>query len=389
MTGFVAMFTGREAVSPSSHGAAAATRRTRRSGPVLILAGGTGGHIFPGIAVAQTLRERGVPVLWLGSDGGLETSLVPKAGIALRTLPVRGFRGKALLARLATPWRVAKAVFAAWRVLGAERPRSALSLGGFAAGPGGIAAWLRGVPLLVHEQNRVPGVTNRILSRFAKRRLCGFAGALNDGEWIGNPVRAEIAAIASPRDRYAGRDGALRLLVLGGSQGAAAINANLPRVLASIAPERRPTVCHQCGAKHVDATRAAYALAAVEAVVDAFVENMAAAYAWADLVVCRAGALTLAELCAAGLPAVLVPFPAAVDDHQTRNAAALVEAGGGRLVSEGDQFPERLGAALTELIAGDVAVVRARLQEMAEAARTLAKPDAAARIADVCLEVEA
>jgi UDP-N-acetylglucosamine--N-acetylmuramyl-(pentapeptide) pyrophosphoryl-undecaprenol N-acetylglucosamine transferase len=389
MTGFVAMFTGRDRPSSPSADAAMDARRATRNGPVLILAGGTGGHIFPGIAVAQSLRERGAPVLWLGSEGGLETSLVPKAGIALRTLRVKGFRGKALLSRLAAPWRVARAVFAAWRLLGAEQPRSALSLGGFAAGPGGIAAWLRDVPLLVHEQNRVPGVTNRILSRFAKRRLCGFAGALAHGEWIGNPVRADIAAIAAPRDRYVTREGALRLLVLGGSQGAAAINANVPRVLAAIAPERRPLVRHQCGARHVDATRAAYALAGVEAIVDAFVDDMAAAYAWADLVVCRAGALTLAELCAAGLPAVLVPFPAAVDDHQTRNASALVEAGGARLVSEGDQFAQRLGEAASELLDGDLAVARARLLTMAKAARTLARPDAAARIADLCLEVAA
>ena len=386
MTGFVAMFTSREPL-PSPTRADSGARRSARTGPVLILAGGTGGHIFPGIAVAQTLRERGAPVLWLGSDGGLETSLVPKAGIDLRTLPVRGFRGKSLIQRLVAPWRLLAAVFAAWRLLGAERPRSALSLGGFAAGPGGIAAWLRGVPLLVHEQNRVPGVTNRVLSHFAKMRLCGFSGTLAGGRWIGNPVRAAIAGLAPPAERSAARQGPLHLLVLGGSQGAAAINATLPQVIAALAPGRRPLVRHQSGARHLEATREAYETAGVAASVDAFVEDMAAAYAWADLVVCRAGALTLAELCATGLPAVLVPFPAAVDDHQTRNAGALVEAGAARLVPEGERFADRLGEAVAELCAGEAGQARSRLLAMAEAARTLARPDAAARIADLCLEV--
>jgi UDP-N-acetylglucosamine--N-acetylmuramyl-(pentapeptide) pyrophosphoryl-undecaprenol N-acetylglucosamine transferase len=280
-------------------------------------------------------------------------------------------------------------VAGAWRVLGHAQPRSALALGGFAAGPGGVAAWLRGVPLLVHEQNRVPGVTNRILSRFAKKRLCGFSGALVEGEWIGNPVRAVISALPSPRERYVARDRRLRVLVLGGSQGAYSLNGVLPQVWQQITAAQRPLIRHQCGQKHLERTRTIYADASVDAQVDAFIDDMAAAYAWADLVVCRAGALTIAELCAAGLPAVLVPFPAAVDDHQTRNASALVEAGGARLVAEGDGFAQRLGTTLTELCAGDVAAARARLVTMAEAARGLAKPDAAARIADLCLEVAA
>jgi len=357
--------------------------------PVLILAGGTGGHIFPGIAVAQALRARGVAVLWLGSDGGLETQLVPKAGIELRTLSVRGIRGKGWGARLAAPFRIASGVFAAWRMLGTARPRSALAFGGFAAGPGGVAAWLRRVPLLVHEQNRVPGVTNRILSHFAKSRLCGFAGALAGGEWVGNPVRSSIAALPAPRQRLAAREGRLRLLVLGGSQGAVAINGVLPQVLQQMPPDLRPLVRHQSGARHLERTRELYAAARIDAQVDAFIDDMTQAYAWADLVVCRAGALTLAELCAAGLPAILVPFPAAVDDHQTRNASALVEAGAARLVAEGEAFAGRLSAALVALCAGDNATARERLATMADAARTLAKPDAAARIADLCLQVSA
>jgi UDP-N-acetylglucosamine--N-acetylmuramyl-(pentapeptide) pyrophosphoryl-undecaprenol N-acetylglucosamine transferase len=335
------------------------------------------------------LRARGVPVLWVGSDGGLETQLVPKAGIELRTLGVRGVRGKGLMTRLAAPLRVIVAVLSAWRILGAERPRSALALGGFAAGPAGVAAWLRGVPLLVHEQNRVPGVTNRILSHFAKKRLCGFAGALPGGEWIGNPVRAVIAALPPPSERLVGREGRLRLLVLGGSQGAYALNVVLPQVLQKVADDKRPRVRHQSGAKHLAQTQEIYKAAGIDAQVDAFIDDMAAAYAWADLVVCRAGALTLAELCAAGLAAILVPFPAAVDDHQTRNASALVEARAARLVAEGDGFADRLGAVLAQLCNGDSATARGRLLAMAQAARGLAKPDAASQIADLCVEVAA
>jgi len=389
MSGSLAMFAGAGAAQSVSPGAADADAAARNAASVLILAGGTGGHIFPGIAVAQALRERGVPVLWLGSDGGLETQLVPKAGIDLRTLPVRGVRGKRIGTLLAAPFRIAAAVYRAWRLIGRERPRSALALGGFAAGPAGVAAWLRRVPLLVHEQNRVPGVTNRILARFARRRLCGFAGALAGGEWVGNPVRTAIAALSEPAARYAVRSGPLRLLVLGGSQGAHGLNVVLPQVLPQSTQPLPLHVRHQSGPKQFALTQQAYLGAGVTASVDAFIDDMAAAYAWADLVVCRAGALTLAELCAAGLPAVLVPFPAAVDDHQTRNAAALVEAGGARLVAEGDGFAVRLAAALAELCAGEVDAARARLLAMAQAAQTLAKPDAAARIADACLQVAA
>jgi UDP-N-acetylglucosamine--N-acetylmuramyl-(pentapeptide) pyrophosphoryl-undecaprenol N-acetylglucosamine transferase len=388
MSGFVAMFAG--AGGEARRDVAGDLRRAiREAAPVLILAGGTGGHIFPGIAVAQALRARGVSILWLGSDGGLETQLVPKAGFDLRTLAVRGIRGKGWAVRLAAPFRIAGSVYSAWRMLGATRPRSALAFGGFAAGPGGVAAWLRRIPLLVHEQNRVPGVTNRILSHFAKRKLCGFAGTWPGGEWIGNPVRMEIAALPPPRERLAGHEGRLRLLVLGGSQGAAAINGILPKVLQQMPQDLRPLVRHQSGTRHFDRTRELYAAACVDAQVDAFIDDMTQAYAWADLVVCRAGALTLAELCAAGLAAILVPFPAAVDDHQTRNASALVEAGAARLVAEGEAFGERLGAALCALCASGDAPARLQLVAMAEAARSLARPDAAMRIAELCLEASA
>ena len=353
--------------------------------PVLIMAGGTGGHIFPGIAVADELRRRGVPVVWLGSRGRLEGELVPKAGIALEMLEIEGVRGKGWLKLLRMPLDVARAVYAARRVLARLAPRSALSMGGYAAGPGGVAAWLRGVPLLVHEQNSIPGVTNRILSIFAKKRLCGFSNTLKRGEWVGNPVRGEIAALAPPAQRFAARGAApLRLLVLGGSQGAQALNARAPQALTLLPPTQRPEVRHQCGARFAEAARAAYAMSAVAASVEPFIDDMAAAYAWADLVLCRAGALTLAELAAAGVGALLVPFPYAVDDHQTHNAQAMVAAGAAVLLPEAQASAERLAALLGELL-GD----RARLLRMAQAARALAKPDATARIADACIEVAA
>lgn len=352
--------------------------------PVLIMAGGTGGHIFPGIAVAKELMARAVPVLWLGSEGGLETKLVPQAGIELKTIAISGVRGKGIAALLAAPLKIACAVIAAWKLIGALRPRSVLSMGGYVAGPGGIAAWLRGVPLIVHEQNSIAGATNRILARFAKRRLCGFADALPHSERIGNPVRADIAALPAPAQRFVGREGAVRLLVLGGSQGAQALNARVPQALAMMLAEHRPQVRHQCGAKLADAARAAYAQAGVEASIEPFIENMADAYAWADFIVCRAGALTLAELAAAGVGSLLVPFPFAVDDHQTRNAQSMVAANAAVLVSEPDASAERIRAELDRVLPD-----RAKLLAMAEAARTLAKPRATAQIADVCLQVAA
>jgi UDP-N-acetylglucosamine--N-acetylmuramyl-(pentapeptide) pyrophosphoryl-undecaprenol N-acetylglucosamine transferase len=349
----------------------------------MIMAGGTGGHIFPGLAVAATLAARGIPVVWLGSDGGLETRLVPAQRIPLDTLAIGGVRGKGVLALLLAPIRLARAVFAARAVLRRRAPRSVLSMGGYAAAPGGIAARLAGVPLVVHEQNSIAGVTNRLLAHFAVRVLTGFRAAFAGAEWVGNPVRASISALPAPAVRYAGRDGPLRLLVLGGSQGAQSLNTALPEVLRRRGARLPVAVRHQCGAAHFDKARAAYMHAGIEADVMPFADDMASVYAWADLVICRAGALTLAELADAGVPAILVPYPQAVDDHQTRNAEAMVAAGAARLIPEGDDFVKRLGAAFEQL--GD----RVRLLGMAEAARTLAKPHAAARIADVCLEVAA
>ncbi|MBW8367957.1 MAG: undecaprenyldiphospho-muramoylpentapeptide beta-N-acetylglucosaminyltransferase [Arenimonas sp.] len=351
--------------------------------PVLILAGGTGGHIFPGLAVAQALSARDVPVVWLGSAGGMETRLVPQAGIRIETIAVSGLRGKGAATLIKAPVLLLRSLWQAVSILRRLRPRAVLSLGGYAAGPGGLAAWLLRRPLLVHEQNRAPGLTNRVLARFAQRVLCGFPGSFTDrdAEAVGNPVRQEIAAMPAPAERFAGRDGAVRLLVLGGSQGAFSLNVALPQVLARLPQAQRPQVRHLCGERHADKARTAYADAGVSASVEPFITDMAAAYAWADLVVCRAGALTLAELCAAGVGSLLVPFPNAVDDHQTRNAEFLAERGAANIVAEGEGFADRLLAAAQPLLAD-----AARRLAMAENARAAAKPDAAARVAQIVIE---
>lgn len=355
--------------------------------PVLIMAGGTGGHIFPGLAVAAALRARDVPVLWLGARGGMENRIVPEHHIELRTLPVAGLRGKGLRRRLAALWMLARAGFAAWHALRDIRPRSVLSMGGYVAGPGGMAAWLQRRPLLVHEQNRIAGFTNRVLAKRARKVMAGFPDAFPaklHAEWTGNPVRAGIAALPRPAQRFADRSGAARLLVLGGSLGARTLNHGLPEALSLIPADRRSEVLHQCGNAHVEATRAAYAQAGVAAEVQPFLTDMAAAYAWADLVVCRAGALTLAELAAAGLGAVLMPFPHAVDDHQTKNAEGFVTAGAAELVQDRDFDPARFAGLLERLLRDPD-----KRLAMAEAARALAKPDAAEVIAQRCLEVAA
>jgi UDP-N-acetylglucosamine--N-acetylmuramyl-(pentapeptide) pyrophosphoryl-undecaprenol N-acetylglucosamine transferase len=349
---------------------------------VMILAGGTGGHIFPGLAVALALRARGAEVTWLGANGGMETRLVPQHGITIDTIAVKGLRGKGALTLLGAPLRVLAGIRAAARVLRERKPVAVISFGGYAAGPGGMAARLARIPLLVHEQNRAPGFTNRVLSKFAKHVLTGFPQTFRNTieEVVGNPVRSEIAALPSPAERFLRRGDTLRLLVLGGSQGARALNLSVPqalRELGNVAIEVR----HQCGEKLRADAEQAYLDAGVIANVEPFIADMAAAYAWADLVVCRAGALTLAELCAAGVGSVLVPFPQAVDDHQTRNAEYLVERGAAVLLRQDEQLASKLRDVLRELGADP-----ARRREMAEAARKLARPNAAARVADIVMQ---
>ncbi|HET9048608.1 MAG TPA: undecaprenyldiphospho-muramoylpentapeptide beta-N-acetylglucosaminyltransferase [Chiayiivirga sp.] len=341
--------------------------------PVAILAGGTGGHIFPGLAVAQALRGRGVDVLWIGARGRMETRLVPAHGFAFEAIDISALRGKGVLNLMLTPLRVVRAVWQAGTILRRAKPRAVVSFGGFAAGPSGLAAWLLRLPLFVHEQNSRPGLTNRSLARLARRVLLGFPGAFpasRKTELVGNPVRAEIAALPSPEQRLAGRDGAVRILILGGSQGARALNLGVPDALGRL--QGLFDVLHQCGKDQVDATCAAYAQATVQARVEPFIEDMAHTYAWADLVVCRAGALTLAEVCAAGLASVLVPLPTAADDHQSFNADYLVSHDAAVCVDEGEDFVARLTAAIS-VFTNDAG----RRLAGARAARALARPDAA------------
>ncbi|WP_062357738.1 undecaprenyldiphospho-muramoylpentapeptide beta-N-acetylglucosaminyltransferase [Pseudoxanthomonas mexicana] len=349
--------------------------------PVMIMAGGTGGHIFPALAVAKVLRARGVPVVWLGADGAMETRLVPQHDIPLDTLAITGLRGKGTLALLGAPVRVLRAIRSAGFVLRRRAPRAVVSFGGFASGPGGVAAKLLGLPLLVHEQNRAAGFTNRVLAKVARKIMSGFPGAFPAREVVvGNPVRDEIAALPSPDARLQDRSGPLRVLVLGGSQGARALNLAVPKAAAML-PAGSVELRHQCGEKLRDEAAKAYADAGVSASVEAFITDMAAAYAWADLVVCRSGASTLAELCAVGVGSVLVPFAQAVDDHQTRNAEYLVERGAAVLLKQDGMLADTLATTLRQLDADS-----GKRLAMAQAARALAKTDAADRIADIILE---
>ena len=350
--------------------------------PVLIMAGGTGGHVFPALSVAKVLRERGVPVVWLGVPGSMESRLVPANGFAIEWVQVKGIRGKGLTAWLMAPFRIASAVVQAMAVLRRVRPRSVLGAGGYVSGPGGIAAWLLRIPLLIHEQNAIPGLTNRWLARIASQVLQGFPGSFDKSSgarFVGNPVRADIAAIPEPAMRFEGRSGRARVLVFGGSQGAQRLNAMVPLALSQLDPKRRPQVRHQAGERGIDAARDAYRQARVEADVTPFIEDMAAAYAWADVAVCRAGAMTIAELQAAGLGALLIPLPVATDDHQTKNAETMVHIGAGRVLQERDLTAESLSACIADLTAD-----RDRMRRMATAARGARVTDAALRVANLC-----
>jgi len=355
----------------------------RQSGQgVLIMAGGTGGHIFPGLAVANVLRQRNVPVRWLGAEGGMETRTVPEAGIELDLVTIAGLRGKGLMRWVRMPLMLARAVWQARRLLEANRPGCAVSFGGYAAAPGGIAAWTKGIPVLVHEQNRIPGLTNRLLTRFSRRILQGFPGTFPESMSpidSGNPVRSEVAAIAAPQTRLAGRTGPVRVLITGGSQGARVLNETVPAAFKLLSSLPAIEIWHQAGAKRVDEAQEAYTAAGVEAKVKPFINDMAEAYAWADLVICRSGALTVAELAAAGVASVLVPFAHAVDDHQTRNAEYLSFADAAIILPQASLDPQTLADVLKSLLSD-----RAKLMAMAVAARQLALPDAAEKVVEAC-----
>ena len=352
--------------------------------PILVMAGGTGGHVYPALAVAQALEARSQNVVWLGTHRGLESTVVPNAGIDIEWVSVRGLRRKGLLAMLIAPLQIAWALLQSLGVILRRRPIAVLGMGGFVSGPGGLAAWLTRRPLVIHEQNAAAGLTNRLLARLARVVLQAFPGSFNSrvrAETVGNPVREDISAVAKPADRYTGRQGPLRLLVLGGSQGALALNTTVPEALSKLTKQERPIVRHQCGSRTVDTARDAYANHEVDVELAPFIDDMAEAYAWADLVVCRAGALTVAELCAVGLPAVFVPYPSAVDDHQTANARPMENVGAAAIINESDLSAELLANLLREWLSS-----RQSLLERAERARELAKPQALARITELCLE---
>jgi UDP-N-acetylglucosamine--N-acetylmuramyl-(pentapeptide) pyrophosphoryl-undecaprenol N-acetylglucosamine transferase len=351
---------------------------------LMVMAGGTGGHVYPALAVADALRARGWEVFWLGTRAGLEARVVPAAGIDMVWVSMGGVRGKGLLKKLLLPLTLLVAFWQSLRTILQRRPDVVLGMGGYTAFPGGMMASLLNKPLVIHEQNSVGGLTNRVLACLADRVLTAFPKVFthaNDKpipcrrvatEWVGNPVRTDIAIAAKTE-----RSGPLRLLVVGGSLGATALNERVPQALALLPPEKRPRVVHQSGRQHLDALRANYAAAGVDAEVRDYIEDMAAAYQACDFAICRAGAMTVAELACAGVPAVLVPFPFAVDDHQTGNAEFLSEAGAAWLIQQKDLSAERLAT----LIGG---LDRAMLAVMSDKAKKLAKPEATKRVADIC-----
>lgn len=344
----------------------------------LIMAGGTGGHVFPGLAVAEELRAAGWEVVWMGAKTGMEARLVPARGYRMAWIRAVALRGKGAMAALLLPLNLLVGFAQAAKAIFRLRPDVVIGMGGYVAFPGGMMASLLARPLAVHEQNAIAGLTNRVLARVADRAMTAFPGALHGAEWTGNPVRGEIAGLAAPEARFAGREGPLRLLVVGGSLGAQALNECVPRALALMTP--RPAVVHQAGERHLDALRANYRAAGVEGELVPFIDDMARRYAEADLVVCRAGAITVAELSAGGVASVLVPFPHAVDDHQTANARFLAQAGAALLMPQRELTPERLARVLGGLD-------RPRLLDMAGKARALGKPDAAKQVAARCMEL--
>lgn len=346
------------------------------------MAGGTGGHVFPALAVAETLRERGCQVTWLGTRKGLEARVVPAADFTLDRIAVSGIRGKSLYRRLAAPFVLAIACVQAVWVFLKRRPQVVLGMGGFVSGPGGLVARVLGIHLVIHEQNRIPGTTNRWLARIANKVLEAFPGSFphNVGAiCTGNPLRRSLTRRIE--DRANRGDGALRVLVVGGSQGARFLNETVPAALAAMPDGVVLETWHQTGAALRDATEARYRQAGVTARVDAFIEDMAEAYRWADVAVCRAGAMTVSELAAAGLPAIFVPYPHAIDDHQTANARFVTEQGAGLCISQGDLDPERLASELMRFNED-----RSRLDLMGKRIHTLARIDAADRVATLCMQ---
>ena len=354
---------------------------------VLIMAGGTGGHVYPALAVAARLRDASSKVTWLGTRAGMESRVVPEADIEIDWLKVSGLRGRGVMSWLIAPFQLLSAIVQAIRTIRRRRPAVVLGMGGYVAGPGGIAAWLLRLPLIIHEQNAVAGLTNRLLAPFAHTVLEAFPGSFDDKHGamhVGNPVRRAIVELPQPRHRFAARTGRPNLLVLGGSQGALPLNEIVPRAIALMDVSDRPQMWHQCGARTHNVAEKAYAEYGIEVRLSDFIEDMPAAYAWADLVVCRAGALTVAEIAAAGVAALFVPYPLSIDDHQTLNARYLESSGAGLIIPQAELTPELLANALTQLLSQ-----RDRLLEMAESARRMALPDATDQVMEACLQAVA
>jgi len=344
---------------------------------ILIMAGGTGGHIFPALAVADILRAQGWKVTWLGAPNSMEAELIPRHKYEMAWVRFSGVRGKGALRLLRLPFDLLVAMWQSGAAILRHRPDVVLGMGGYITVPGGIVAALLRRPLVIHEQNSIAGLGNKVLARFAQKVLSGFPDVLPRAIWCGNPVRNDIAALPEPQQRYAARSGRLNVLVVGGSLGAKAINEALPRALALLPQDERPNVLHQTGKQHFEAVKRAYQQAGVQADIKPFMDEMARHYGNADLVICRAGALTIAELAAAGVASILIPFPFAVDDHQTRNAQFLSKRGAALLLPQGELSAERLAQLLRELS-------REKLLAMAQNARGLARADAAVAVAEIC-----
>jgi UDP-N-acetylglucosamine--N-acetylmuramyl-(pentapeptide) pyrophosphoryl-undecaprenol N-acetylglucosamine transferase len=357
----------------------ASTSRT-----LMVMAGGTGGHVFPGLAVAHWMQSRGWRVVWLGNAAGMEATLVPKHGIPMEYVRFGGVRGKGLKTKLMLPVNLLRACSESLAALRRVKPDVVLGMGGYITFPAGLMTKLSGCPLVLHEQNSIAGLANKVLAHLAKRVLVAFPNALPNAEWTGNPIRAELARALPPKERYAARSGALNVLIVGGSLGAAALNETVPKAIAMLDPAARPRIVHQAGAKHIQALEANYAAAGLQRGDDLqlvpFIEDMASAYASADLVICRAGAMTVSEIAAVGVAALFVPFPFAVDDHQTTNAAFLAKNGGAQLIQQRDLSAESLAGWLRSQ-------TRDSLADMAARSRELAKPDATERVARVCADV--
>jgi UDP-N-acetylglucosamine--N-acetylmuramyl-(pentapeptide) pyrophosphoryl-undecaprenol N-acetylglucosamine transferase len=347
---------------------------------IMIMAGGTGGHVFPALAVAGYLKQQGWRVVWLGAKTGMEATLVPKHGYEVAWVRFSGLRGKGLMRAALLPFNLLVAFWQSARAIFAQRPDVVLGMGGYISFPGGMMASLLHRPLVIHEQNFVAGLANKVLARLADKVLEGFPGSLPGAQFSGNPVRKDIAALGAPGARYAVRSGRLRLMVVGGSLGAQILNETVPQALALLPQGERPEVTHQAGEKNIEALRAGYAGAGVQAELVAFIDDMAARYADADVILCRAGALTIAELACAGVASILVPFPHAVDDHQSANAKFLSARGAAILLPQAELSAPRLA----DLLRG---LTRERLLEMAEKARALGKPGATEAVARACMEL--